>query len=234
MARKLAPAKTPTVALARVLRSLGLKQGEDFRIEGIYNRFTINGKGYKERHGTRLGYYSTHAARVIWDNAEHIEAATEAEGYGFYVRTTMVTNAGNRLVSVNNQGSSDLAEARCRERAAAYVAKGMDSWTAREAAEITPANLARFTLWVINSRGTWASREAIASAFDNADQTLAAEGIDSRCLVDGTNADRWASLIFAAYEDAQAIADRHGCPLHSLPTVEHPGFTAWAGVSPQQ
>ena len=101
--KKQPTAKTPTVAIARVLRNLGLKQGEDFRVKGEYA-----GRGRdRERIGTYVVIYSRAGEQLVADNADAIEAATlEDGGYSFRVsihRTpsggfwTHIANFGQRV-----------------------------------------------------------------------------------------------------------------------------------------
>ncbi|ALO79353.1 hypothetical protein [Streptomyces phage phiSAJS1] len=101
--KKQPTAKTPTVAIARVLRNLGLKQGEDFRVKGEYR-----GRGLdRERVGTYVVVYSRAGEQLVADNADRIEAATlEDGGYAFRVsihRTpsggfwTHIANFGQRV-----------------------------------------------------------------------------------------------------------------------------------------
>lgn len=85
-------AKTPTVAIARVLRGLGLKQGKDFRVKGKYegrgdNRFRVS---------TYVAVLSDDADRIIADNADRIEELVHAtSGFTFYV--SIYYTAGGRL-----------------------------------------------------------------------------------------------------------------------------------------
>lgn len=84
-------APTPTVTVARTLRQLGLKQGRDFRVLGQYQ-----GKGAnRERIGTHVAILSAHGDQVVADNADHIERATSAQGFGFNV--SILFAAGGRM-----------------------------------------------------------------------------------------------------------------------------------------
>ncbi|MFB7574690.1 hypothetical protein [Streptomyces sp. NPDC056165] len=70
---------SPTVAIARVLRDLGLTQGRgcDFRVTGEY------------RNGERIGTYvlplTRHADEVIAEHADEIERLTAETGWAFRV-----------------------------------------------------------------------------------------------------------------------------------------------------
>lgn len=73
-------ARTPGVAFARALRSLGLVQGQDFRVSGRYE-----GTGRdRERTGTHT-LVSGSAAVVVITNTERFVAAVAADG-GWSVR----------------------------------------------------------------------------------------------------------------------------------------------------
>lgn len=76
-----APAKTPTIAIARILRGLGLKQGTDFRVSGEYRGTGAN----RERVGTRVTNLNSRANQVIADNADQIEQSATATGFPFHV-----------------------------------------------------------------------------------------------------------------------------------------------------
>lgn len=65
-------AKSPSTAIARVLKELGLKQGKDFRVRGQYE------KG--ERVGTHVIFYTRFAERVAVDNADRIETKVQQDG----------------------------------------------------------------------------------------------------------------------------------------------------------
>ena len=95
MTKTLAPAKTPGVAIARVLRGLGLKQGSDFRVKGEY-------KG-GERIGTRVAAFSRTATQTVADNADSIEQLAAEAGYHFNV-SVYFTPSGTVWVHVANYG----------------------------------------------------------------------------------------------------------------------------------
>lgn len=82
MARHANPAKTPTIAVARVLRSYGLKQGTDFRVSGEYGPRV---DGHAERIGTRVLLISAEANDVVAQHADDIESATSRTGFPFRV-----------------------------------------------------------------------------------------------------------------------------------------------------
>lgn len=95
------PAKTPTVAIARVLRGLGLKQGTDFRVKGQYRGTGAN----RERIGTYVAVSTAHADQLIADHADQIEELSAASGCPFRVsihytagvhRWTWIANYGQR------------------------------------------------------------------------------------------------------------------------------------------
>jgi len=95
MAKILAPAKTPGVAVARVLRGLGLKQGLDFGVRAERK----NG----ERIGTRVAVFGQQANQTVADNADAIERATADAGFHFNV-SVYFTPTGNVWVAVENFG----------------------------------------------------------------------------------------------------------------------------------
>lgn len=99
MTKQLASAKTPTVAIARVLRGLGLKQGADFSVRGNY----VAG----ERTGTFVTLFGATARRTVADHADAVEAAVLLDG-GFWFRVSltygsndnpwpMIANYGERV-----------------------------------------------------------------------------------------------------------------------------------------
>lgn len=89
-------AKTPTVAIARVLRDLGLKQGVDFRVKGAYR----NG----ERIGTYVDLYGAEARQLVAGSADEIEELVEEQsGFAFHVSLTYST-AGNPFPIIANHG----------------------------------------------------------------------------------------------------------------------------------
>mgnify|MGYP001579129312 CR=1 FL=1 len=77
MAKNQAPAKTPTVAIARVLRELGFKQGTDFRIKGEYRN------GY--RVGTYVNLYGADVRESVSRFANTIENRVAESGFTFSV-----------------------------------------------------------------------------------------------------------------------------------------------------
>lgn len=90
-----APAKTPTVAVARALRSLGLTQGrgKDFTVTGMYHR--------GERAYTYVVFYRPEADQVAADAAQDIETLTAESGFPFRVRVHHSSD-GKPFVSVSN------------------------------------------------------------------------------------------------------------------------------------
>jgi len=100
MARKPAPAKTPTVAVARALRALGLQQRggagrRDFSVTGQYN-------SAGERLYTLVILYSREANNTVARHADAIEAATDAEGFPF--RVSVYNFNGRADCSISNSG----------------------------------------------------------------------------------------------------------------------------------
>lgn len=95
MPKILAPAKTPGVAIARVLRGLGLKQGSDFRVKGEYK----NG----ERTGTRVVVLGRSVNQTVADNANLIEQQAAEAGFPFNV-SVYFTPSGIMWVHVANYG----------------------------------------------------------------------------------------------------------------------------------
>uniref|UniRef100_UPI00117CBA2A hypothetical protein n=1 Tax=Streptomyces griseus TaxID=1911 RepID=UPI00117CBA2A len=90
------PPRTPTVAIARVLRSLGLTQGSDFRVTGDYS----NG----ERTGTYVLVLSGKARDLIAAQADEIERLSAETPYPF--RVSLRYLGGPRpMPSVANYGS---------------------------------------------------------------------------------------------------------------------------------
>lgn len=88
-----APPRTPTVALARELRRLGLAQGTDFRITGHYLR--------GERLFTYADLLNAHARQVIADNADALETALAAGPFPFTV-TVRYFDSPNPWPTVSN------------------------------------------------------------------------------------------------------------------------------------
>lgn len=95
MTKTLAPAKTPGVAIARILRGLGLKQGTDFRVRAERK----NG----ERIGTRVAVLGRPVNRTVADNADLIEQLAGDAGFHFNV-STHFTPSGIVWVDVANFG----------------------------------------------------------------------------------------------------------------------------------
>ncbi|MEU6932769.1 hypothetical protein AB0A05_26840 [Streptomyces sp. NPDC046374] len=97
----MARTKTPTTAIARALKALGLKQGsgKDFKVEGHYQ-----GKGKdRERIGTYALLLNATAEKVVTENADAIEETTGAEGFSFRV-SIYYLHDGRQMVSVKNFG----------------------------------------------------------------------------------------------------------------------------------
>ncbi|AMD42805.1 hypothetical protein SEA_XKCD426_64 [Streptomyces phage Xkcd426] len=101
MAKTTATAKTPTVAIARVLRSLGLKQGKDFSVSGEYR----SAGGYRERIGTFVSLHNSAALDLVIERADDIEELVQQDGgWSFHV-SICYTLRGARIVTIANFGS---------------------------------------------------------------------------------------------------------------------------------
>lgn len=89
------PPKTPSIAIARELRRLGLKQGhgKDFAVTGFYRR--------GERDHTYVVSYGRHANRVIAEHADEIEQRTGEGPFPFTV-SIRYASSGNPHTSVHN------------------------------------------------------------------------------------------------------------------------------------
>lgn len=87
-----ATAKTPTVAIARVLRSFGLKQGQDFRVRGQYQGTGAD----RMRTGTYVAVLSGHGDQVVADNADAIEELVQQDG-GFSFSVSIHFTANGRM-----------------------------------------------------------------------------------------------------------------------------------------
>lgn len=92
-------AKTPTVAIARILRDLGLKQGNDFRVRGQYQGTGQN----RERIGTYVAALTGAADQVIADHADEIERLASEAGHSFRVSIHFTAN-GRMWTWVANYG----------------------------------------------------------------------------------------------------------------------------------
>ncbi|MEV5677021.1 hypothetical protein [Streptomyces sp. NPDC052179] len=90
------PPRTPTVAIARILRHLSLAQGSDFRVTGDYS----NG----ERIGTYVLVLSSRARDTIAANADEIERLSGEGVFPFRVSIRYPSNA-RPMPSVANYGS---------------------------------------------------------------------------------------------------------------------------------
>ncbi|WP_157247870.1 hypothetical protein [Nonomuraea typhae] len=220
MARKIAPAKTPTIAIARALRSIGLVQGRDFKVEGVYRRCTAYGERIKERTGTQVSLFGTHAERVVWERAEEIERYTQAEGYTFGVRSIAVTAGGHRILAVGNVYESNWREVRKAEAEAAKLAEVRALGLPDEAAHLTPDALIRFAAHVFQTEGNTDAWHAISGAMENADQTMSDDGqpYPGHILWSDFYAKRWAEIAIAGWETHVAA----GLPSDELPTLAHP------------
>ncbi|MFF0092729.1 hypothetical protein ACFYSF_22590 [Streptomyces canus] len=95
---KTAPS-SPTVAIARVLRGIGLTQGRgcDFRVTGDYR----NG----ERVGTYVLLLTRHADELVAERADEIERLVGATGFAFRVSVRYLSRSGRPTASIANYGS---------------------------------------------------------------------------------------------------------------------------------
>jgi hypothetical protein len=98
MTREIEYPKTPTVAVQRVLKTLGLVQGRDFRVTGHY----VNG----ERRYTFAYTLTEKAARVVADNADMIEEMTALARCPFRVSVRYHGTDDRPTVDVRNAGHS--------------------------------------------------------------------------------------------------------------------------------
>ncbi len=94
-------AKTPTVAIARVLRGLGLVQGADFRVKTKYKGSGAN----RERIGTHVAVLSKEADQIIADNADFIEEMVKLDGGWVFNVSIHFTTGGRVWTWVANYGS---------------------------------------------------------------------------------------------------------------------------------
>ncbi|MEU0770612.1 hypothetical protein [Streptomyces albogriseolus] len=97
-----ATAKTPTIAISRALRAIGLKQGKDFKVEGRYS-----GKGKnRERVATDVLVLGREAEDKVAEHADAIEAATKADGgWVFNVSVYYLDGKPRPVTSISNAGS---------------------------------------------------------------------------------------------------------------------------------
>ncbi|MET7814248.1 hypothetical protein ABZT26_25795 [Streptomyces sp. NPDC005395] len=97
-----ATAKTPTIAISRALRAIGLKQGKDFKVEGRYE-----GKGeLRERIATDVLVLGREADEKVAEHADVIEAAASADGgWSFRVSVYYVEGRERPTTSISNIGS---------------------------------------------------------------------------------------------------------------------------------
>jgi hypothetical protein len=107
-----AAAKTPTTAITRALRSVGLTPGKDFRVTGQRE----NG----ERKYTFAYVLTLDAGRVIAEHADEIERVSAAAGFPFTVSVRYFGgNCADRpSVSVDNSGRSRVREEKPAPQAA--------------------------------------------------------------------------------------------------------------------
>ncbi len=122
MAKTPAPAKTPTVAIARVLRGLGLKQGSDFTVKGEYK--------CGQRTSTYVLVTGVNARQVAANNADLIEQLSAEAGFTFNV-SVYFSPGGSVWVGVATTGE--------RVRQTHFLSPiGRTTNTATEAPKVTP------------------------------------------------------------------------------------------------
>jgi hypothetical protein len=102
MVRTVTPAKTPGVAIARVLRGMGLTQGPSWRKD--FNILPIMGSRHNGRIGTEVNVRSTAANKLIAEKADEIEAAVAEMGWTFYVSVFYTCTKGEPWVMIHNTG----------------------------------------------------------------------------------------------------------------------------------
>ena len=90
MAKIRTEAKTTSVAVARVLRSLGLKAGTDFKVR-------------TGRRGTSVVLTNDIVRRTVVDHADYIESAVEADG-GWHIHVGITYEGSTAVPSVANFG----------------------------------------------------------------------------------------------------------------------------------
>ena len=97
------PAGTPTVAIARILRDMGLRQGKgkDFRVMGYDER--------GDRLGTMVVIYNREANETVAENADAIVRASDEAGWCFGVGVSYDDN-GKAWCDVSNFGTHNRDE----------------------------------------------------------------------------------------------------------------------------
>jgi hypothetical protein len=101
-----AQAQTPAVAIARILRGIGLKQGKgkDFRVTGNYRTVRVGGRKETERTGTSVLLLTRDADETVAKHADLIEDAVRKDG-GWNFRVSVRYFGSDRPVcSVSNEG----------------------------------------------------------------------------------------------------------------------------------
>lgn len=129
---KTAPS-SPTVAIARVLRGLGLTQGRgcDFRVTGEYR----NG----ERVGTHVLTLTRHADEVVAEHADEIERLAGETGFAFRVSVRYPGGNGRPMTSVANYGSRVRDTPPAAEKAPAKPETPAPAGEPAPAADLPPA-----------------------------------------------------------------------------------------------
>lgn len=101
MARTVSPAKTPGVAIARILRGYGLTQGPGWQKD--FSILPVMGSVHNGRIGTWANVRSTEGHRIVAENADAIEAAADESGWPFRV-SLYATSRGTLDAYISNTG----------------------------------------------------------------------------------------------------------------------------------
>ena len=126
----MSPAKTPTTAIARTLRDLGLAQGKsgDFVVRGHYEA--------GERRHTFVALLTRHADEVVAARADLIEERTDRTGFPFTVSVHYASESGRPVCDVANGAGERVREEPPTAAPVAVVAPsgapGTDAGTCRQ------------------------------------------------------------------------------------------------------
>ncbi|MFJ9719904.1 hypothetical protein ACIRPQ_28930 [Streptomyces sp. NPDC101213] len=156
-------AKTPTIAISRALRAIGLKQGKDFKVEGRYQ-----GKGKnRERVATDVLVLGREADELVAEHADAIEAAVEADGgWTFNVSVYYVDGRERPMTSITNVGSRvrqtppNAAPALLEETPAPAEADGQQPVTARGDEDAKAYMAGRLHAYLVESKALADDTEA--------------------------------------------------------------------------
>ncbi|MEU7092984.1 hypothetical protein [Kitasatospora aureofaciens] len=163
------PPKTPAVAVARALRSLGLVQGRggDFRVTGDYQR--------GERIGTLVITLTRRADEQCAEKADEIERLTEEAGFPFRVSVHYYNGKPRPVTTVRNYGP------RTRETPPAPAEEAAEATAAAEP-EAQPDPEAGLTAMAIAER-----RRAFALDWSIGQAALMDSAGSARLLYDNDN-----------------------------------------------